>query len=321
MNDISWILDAPVKVLLESIVDEFVKKNSEFNYLAGLRPKVIRRTTSAKPCEWCANIAGTYEYPDIPSDVWKRHDNCHCVIEYISVKGEKPEYNYQLSKEARIKRAEEMAKTEKARKATAREKRIDTWTKKKETNLEALEKRKQIRLEKSDIRTLGSDVNLTYPRTIRKEIGEIDINKLNSAKKYFSDKIRNERIENSIVIQNNGQVIHFIGEKSGLSMWNINFIDATIIHNHPAAEGIVSFGKDDFEFLKENQQIRELIAVNEKYNYSVKVLKDLSLLIYNDYYRRATKFIFDDDFEVQHGVFRLLDDEGMVKYERKTIVK
>ena len=104
-------------------------------------------------------------------------------------------------------------------------------------------------------------------------------------------------------------------------MWNINFIDATIIHNHPAAEGIVSFGKDDFEFLKENQQIRELIAVNEKYNYSVKVLKDLSLLIYNDYYRRATKFIFDDDFEVQHGMFRLLDDEGMVKYERKTIVK
>ena len=34
---------------------------------------------------------------------------------------------YELSKEARIKRAEEMAKTEKARRDAARKKRIDTW--------------------------------------------------------------------------------------------------------------------------------------------------------------------------------------------------
>ncbi len=44
----------------------------------------------------------------------------------------KDEYGgYELSKEERIKRAQEMADTEEARRAAARKKRIETWARKK----------------------------------------------------------------------------------------------------------------------------------------------------------------------------------------------
>ena len=81
-SDIAWILDAPVRQFLHSIVDESVKRNAEFQYDAGLSPIIIRRAES-KCCKWCSALAGKYAYPnDIPDDVYRRHDNCRCVVEY-----------------------------------------------------------------------------------------------------------------------------------------------------------------------------------------------------------------------------------------------
>ena len=80
-NAIKWILDAPVKTFTQKVVDESVRKNAEFHYKAGLKPKIVRKS-SGKCCAWCSRMAGVYSYPDVPKDVYRRHDNCNCTVEY-----------------------------------------------------------------------------------------------------------------------------------------------------------------------------------------------------------------------------------------------
>lgn len=81
-DDVAWILNEPVKNFSLSIVDDSIKKNVEFHHKAGLSPRIIRKAES-KCCKWCKNLAGIYNYPeDVPADVYKRHENCRCTIEY-----------------------------------------------------------------------------------------------------------------------------------------------------------------------------------------------------------------------------------------------
>lgn len=87
-DDIAWILDAPVRTYCQSIVDDFVKANAEFQGKSGLKPKIIRKT-SGKCCKWCSRLAGTYSYPEVPKDVYRRHNNCNCTVEYDPGSGKK----------------------------------------------------------------------------------------------------------------------------------------------------------------------------------------------------------------------------------------
>lgn len=73
-----------VENFAENVVDQAIKDNAAVQSSAGLHPKVIR-TAEAHCCEWCDNLAGVYNYEDVMgkgNDVWRRHRNCHCVIEY-----------------------------------------------------------------------------------------------------------------------------------------------------------------------------------------------------------------------------------------------
>ena len=147
-DDIAWILDEPIKTFSQSIVDDSIKVNAEFQYNAGMNPKIIRISTG-KCCEWCNAIAGVYNYPDVPKEVYQRHNYCRCKVDYVVGKDRKNVHNgntgkrryvkdkygsYVLSKDARIAHAKQMEATEKERKVAAREKRIETWQKKKELN-------------------------------------------------------------------------------------------------------------------------------------------------------------------------------------------
>lgn len=147
-DDIKWILDEPIVNFSQSIVDDMVKTNADFQAKAGFNPKIIRRPDS-KPCDWCKELVGEYDYYEVSdqgNDVFRRHDNCRCVVTFEPKKRSstmvhsgaegKRRYvqdkygGYELAKEERIKRAKEMAKTEKARRDAARKKRIDTWARK-----------------------------------------------------------------------------------------------------------------------------------------------------------------------------------------------
>lgn len=70
----------------ESIVDESIRENAGLMYRAGIKTMVIRQADS-NCCPWCEEVAGTYDYNDVRqsgSDVWRRHENCRCTIDYIT---------------------------------------------------------------------------------------------------------------------------------------------------------------------------------------------------------------------------------------------
>lgn len=85
-DDVAWVMDEPVKNFSMNVVDEILRENVEFQGKAGLQPKVIRRA-ERKCCKWCSDLAGEYEYPDVPKDVYRRHENCRCTVEYDPADG------------------------------------------------------------------------------------------------------------------------------------------------------------------------------------------------------------------------------------------
>lgn len=48
----------------QDIVTESVKVNAKFQYETGMRPKIVR-TVAGGCCDWCANLAGTYDYESV----------------------------------------------------------------------------------------------------------------------------------------------------------------------------------------------------------------------------------------------------------------
>lgn len=81
-DKISWILEEPVKNFSQSIVDDAVRVNAEFQYEAGLSPVIVRKLAGGC-CDWCRALAGTYCYLDeVPEDVYRRHQRCRCTVEY-----------------------------------------------------------------------------------------------------------------------------------------------------------------------------------------------------------------------------------------------
>lgn len=81
-DDVAWILQEPIINFTQSVVDETIKANVDFQGESGLSPKIIRTTDGADACDWCKSMAGTYKYPDVPEGVYGRHDRCRCTVEY-----------------------------------------------------------------------------------------------------------------------------------------------------------------------------------------------------------------------------------------------
>jgi len=143
---VAWILQEPVITFSLSVVDDTVRANAEFQAKAGLETKLIR-TMKGKGCAWCRALAGVYDYGDAPKDVYRRHDNCRCVVEVVGSRGRdvvhsgtegKRRYvqdrygGYEMTAEARAERRKAMEPTAEERAKAAREKRIATWAKKKQ---------------------------------------------------------------------------------------------------------------------------------------------------------------------------------------------
>lgn len=80
-----WILDENMVNFSQSIVDDTVRKNAESHFKLGLEPKIYRES-SGKCCKWCSKLDGTYNYFEVKNagnDVFRRHRNCRCTVEYV----------------------------------------------------------------------------------------------------------------------------------------------------------------------------------------------------------------------------------------------
>lgn len=81
-DDVAWMLEEPIVNFTRSVVDDTIETNADFQYQAGLYPRIIRIAKGSDICEWCRVLEGVYKYPDVPRDVYRRHDRCECIVEY-----------------------------------------------------------------------------------------------------------------------------------------------------------------------------------------------------------------------------------------------
>lgn len=81
------VLERTSENITAAFSDDYMKANADFRARAGLDTYIERRD-DGKCCAWCSKLAGRYRYPDgAPRDVFRRHDNCGCTVEYVSSRG------------------------------------------------------------------------------------------------------------------------------------------------------------------------------------------------------------------------------------------
>lgn len=80
-EDVSWLLGEPIVNFTQSIIDDSIQKNAEFQHKSGLQPEIVRKS-AYHCCEWCQEVQGTYKYPRVPKDIYRRHQHCRCTVDY-----------------------------------------------------------------------------------------------------------------------------------------------------------------------------------------------------------------------------------------------
>ena len=82
------MVETGMDTFTRSVADDCVRTNAEFQYEAGLSPR-IERDTDGDCCSWCTDMAGTYEYARAPKEVFARHANCGCTVEFVPGNGKR----------------------------------------------------------------------------------------------------------------------------------------------------------------------------------------------------------------------------------------
>lgn len=77
---LAW-LDEPIINNSEAFFDDYVDANATFRNDVGLKA-TITREVAFNCCDWCAELAGTYDYDKAPPDIYKRHKYCRCIVTY-----------------------------------------------------------------------------------------------------------------------------------------------------------------------------------------------------------------------------------------------
>lgn len=77
---LAW-LDEPIINNSEAFFDDYVKENAKVRNDVGLKATITREVAN-NCCDWCAELAGTYDYDKAPPDIYKRHKYCRCIVTY-----------------------------------------------------------------------------------------------------------------------------------------------------------------------------------------------------------------------------------------------
>lgn len=94
----------------QSFYDSYVEANVRFRSKLGMKEVIVRRQLG-NCCKWCADLAGIYDANKTPSDVFKRHRNCRCLVTHKTEREYRDVWSdnvFKTQKQARYKRIEEL---------------------------------------------------------------------------------------------------------------------------------------------------------------------------------------------------------------------
>ena len=151
-------------------------------------------------------------------------------------------------------------------------------------------------------------------------IEKIDMKHVDNYIHKYENEIKDLPVEHSYVLQADGKVFHYTGDKKSVRFDEANLKDAIILHNHPILEDVEtnSFENDDFWFLQNyGLVIDKLRATYGNLRYEVKVLKDISSIDYDSYMYGdiGTVLMYGEiEGDIHELIFKQLDKEGYIKY-------
>lgn len=151
-------------------------------------------------------------------------------------------------------------------------------------------------------------------------IEKIDMKHVDNYIHKYENEIKDLPVEHSYVLQADGKVFHYTGDKKSVRFDEPNLKDAIILHNHPILEDVEtnSFENDDFWFLQNyGLVIDKLRATYGNLRYEVKVLKDISSIDYDSYMYGdiGTALMYGEiEGDIHELIFKQLDKEGYIKY-------
>ncbi len=109
------------------------------------------------------------------------------------------------------------------------------------------------------------------------------------------------------------------GKNNVVNIGELNLEECIVLHNHPKINGIVSFGSNDFQVMR-NYQSASYRLVNEEYDYKVEIIKPISKLSYNQIYQKGLEIAYETmEMDSQHCCMEYLKREGYINYVRKKI--
>lgn len=150
-------------------------------------------------------------------------------------------------------------------------------------------------------------------------IGQIDMSKKEEAVRYFGNEIRNSEIEKLYVIDKEGNVYYNEGQEDAISFGSLDLTGCKVLHNHPKSNGIDSFGKDDFEVIRDSDAT-DWYLVNEEFDYYLRKTKPMKGITYNQAWRWYLEDMIETSIEEeQHLIMKSLAKRGYIEYERKKV--
>ena len=245
-EDVAWALDEPVRTFSRMVVDDTLKRNVDFQGKVGLRPRVIR-TAESHCCKWCSALAGTYNYPHVPKDVYRRHERCRCRVEYDPGEGRRQNvWN-------------------------------KTWTEPEQHD--KIEARKQVSsvLPTGVRQRVSGEVGFTDGNTTINSVEPLDFfNKasINRQLFVFLEQHSNSPVEHAIVFSPDGHVYRLAGIHGAVNTALIgenSLVGSIGAHNHPVWEGFSSgdsFSMEDVCFSVEYKTSTEFLTTgNRRYSF------------------------------------------------------
>lgn len=126
-------------------------------------------------------------------------------------------------------------------------------------------------------------------------------------------------VEHAVVVQRDGRVFHAVGNADAVTIEGADLAGAIVMHNHPTVLGeSYSFGKDDYEALRNNPGMTLMLACSGGYRYEMKAGPRITEVGYDEAEGRLSIFEMGKE-DLQHLIMRSLDELEAIRYRRKNL--